>query len=89
MWGLHHLAGPHPVPARFIPTYVGFTYRAETPKSYPTVHPHVCGVYGKIAKLVNLDRRSIPPYVGFTSRSRHALSSIIRFIPTYVGFTLT
>ena len=45
MWGLQLRPGQSGPGARFIPTYVGFTYGYNSTRPSTPVHPHVCGVY--------------------------------------------
>ena len=55
--------------------------------SMNTVHPHVCGVYGKGRLKSLLATRFIPTYVGSTLTSNRNGRRFVRFIPTYVGST--
>ena len=85
-WGLHQLDEGIRQDMRSIPTCVGFTSSYHKFNVYLPVHPHVRGVYFRLARLIDYSSGpsprawGLPPVVdpgGGTPRS----------IPTCVGFT--
>ena len=86
-WGLHQLDEGIRQDMRSIPTCVGFTSSYHKFNVYLPVHPHVRGVYFRLARLIDYSSGpsprawGLPPVVdpgGGTPRS----------IPTCVGFTV-
>ena len=87
-WGIHGLGILHQVFQRFIPTYVGHTKRCCRWSNDRAVHPHIRGAYLCVSGEKRKTAGSSPHTWGILS-SIIAASSVIRFIPTYVGHTPT
>ena len=85
-WGILSGDGVRHVPRRFIPTYVGHTGVADTPKPTPTVHPHIRGAYSGVVREAFGCRGSSPHTWGIQVRQVFQCQTF-RFIPTYVGHT--
>ena len=87
-WGTHRSHGHHAVPRRFIPTYVGNTYLCWPCDLAKSVHPHVRGEH-KTGSNEWMIRTGSSPRTWGTPRGVDASPTYSRFIPTYVGNTLS
>ena len=85
-WGILSGDGVRHVPRRFIPTYVGHTGVADTPKPTPTVHPHIRGAYSGVVREAFGCRGSSPHTWGIPGAGS-GQGGRTRFIATYVGHT--
>jgi len=75
-----------PLPARFIPTYVGNTLSIGKAPAAISVYPHACGEHTTTWSIFNRDS-GLSPRMWGTRLSAINISLCWRFIPTYVGNT--
>ena len=73
---------------RFIPTYVGHTCGPIHPDTPASVHPHIRGAYYGL-EMENSFVFGSSPHTWGIRRIQASSTSGVRFIPTYVGHTLS
>ena len=87
-WGIPASETGTHSPQRFIPTYVGHTRSRSGAVFCSTVHPHIRGAYSSCSSTLQINRGSSPHTWGIPIISIVSSRSW-RFIPTYVGHTLS
>ena len=87
-WGIHHSGWLVGKQMRFIPTYVGHTFFILLCQNGNSVHPHIRGAYLSTMVFSGGGNGSSPHTWGILSRCFPGVFRL-RFIPTYVGHTLT
>ena len=84
MWGLRSGRLPRRDGERFTPTYVGTSNFAVALLTVSSVHPHVCGDFGRPGRWAGMWSGS-PPRMWGLRRVHVDLDRPTRFTPTYVG----
>ena len=87
-WGIQGAASMGGFQRRFIPTYVGHTSISSRFIFLTTVHPHIRGAYPFLENWGKGSPGSSPHTWGIPGNG-HTVQGGVRFIPTYVGHTLS
>ena len=85
-WGIRYTCCQGWNRTRFIPTYVGHTFRAQWANSMHSVHPHIRGAYSTTISCP-LPKCGSSPHTWGIRNGLTVIEHKPRFIPTYVGHT--
>ena len=85
-WGIRDTDIFSAAVVRFIPTYVGHTWRVFLLERSETVHPHIRGAYRR-GRYSEADSYGSSPHTWGIRTASTEYRSGLRFIPTYVGHT--
>ena len=87
-WGIQELGGADQDRLRFIPTYVGHTACSAATALAASVHPHIRGAYFR-GTVCGTFRAGSSPHTWGIQAWPIPRSQLLRFIPTYVGHTIS